>query len=291
MKRKISLVVLILCFIKLYAYEFIVSVDSYLYGNNYPLNIADSICKISKNSVISFDTVQIATFDIEGEKKFINADYSYYIYVTTQDGKKGYISLFNISNTKSLSNYQELKKYIWGPEYELEVLKTKNKDKIVDFNSFYANYNEWRKYTDWQNEKWYDVYYPPILVITDSIIYFSDTELFNGFVFGKINNINTTTSKIDWTCIESKHNDYSYKEVKSNFVNFFKKGKNYIFSYSLDGDYLTIHSNNSFSYSFIKFAKETNYEIANLIYPINSKTFNENNITWPRHADGSCDYE
>ena len=263
------MIVLVLCLIKLYAYEYIVSVDSHLYGEDYPFTISDAICKIPKNSVVSFDTVQLATFSIEGENNFLNTDYSYYIYVTAHDGIKGYISLLNISNTKSISNPQELKKYIWGPEYELQIVRTKDKDKIADYNSFYANYNEWRKYTDWQNEKWYDVYRSPVLIVTDSIIYLSDTELFNGFVFGEINNINTITNEIDWTCIESKHNAYSYKEVKSSFVNFFQKGKTYIFSYSVDGDYLTIQSEPSFSYNFIRFTKESNNEIANLIYPIN----------------------
>ena len=60
-----------------------------------------------------------------------------------------------------------------------------------------------------------------------------------------------------------------WNEVKSSFVNFFQKGKTYIFSYSVDGDYLTIQSEPSFSYNFIRFTKESNNEIANLIYPIN----------------------
>ena len=54
---------------------------------------------------------------------------------------------------------------------------------------------------------------------------------------------------------------------------------------------MTIFLNGKYFYDFVKVDAKTGGEISNLIFPINSQIFNEKNITWPRHADGSCDYD
>lgn len=290
MKKNILLFLIFLYTVKLFSFECRISKDSNLYGNEYPFEVSDAIAVIKKGSIVFFDTIQLVTFSIDGEDNFLNSNYSYYIYVTTESGKKGFISLLNLSNINNLFITNVLKQYIWSPEYEIELLKTKEKNIIEKYNSFYSNYNKWKKYTDWQNEKWYDLYHAPIIIFTDSLIYFSDTETFNGFICGYITKINNDENEIEWTCIESKTNDYSY-DIPSYFDQYFKKGENYKFYYSLDGDYLKIESNNFFSYNFVKFDTITNFELGNLVFPMNNNTFNEKNISWPRHADGSCDYD
>ena len=290
MKKNILLFIILLYSVKLFSFECRLARDSNLYGTEYPFDVSDAIGLIKKNSIVFYDTIQLVTYSIDGEDNFLNSNYSYYIYVTTESGMEGYISLLNLSNINSLFLTDELKHYIWSPNYEIELLKTKDKDIVEKYNPFYANYDKWKKYTDWQNEKWYDLYHAPIIIFTDSLIYFSDTETFNGYVCGYITKINNEKNEIDWICIESKTNDYSY-DIPSNFVQYFKKGENYKFKYLLDGDYLRIESNNSFSYNFVKFNTKTNFELGNLVFSINNNTFNEKNITWPRHADGSCDYD
>ncbi len=127
--------------------------------------------------------------------------------------------------------------------------------------------------------------------MSDSIIYLSDRQYFNGFVSGYIDRIDNEKKEIVWICLELKDNDYSLEQVKSSFAPYFKKGETYIFTYSLDGDYLTIFLNGKRFYDFVKVDAKTGGEISNLIFPINSQIFNEKNITWPRHADGTCDYD
>ena len=291
MKKNTLFVALVLLIAELYSHECLVRRDSNLYGKNYPFKISDSIGKIKKNEIITFDKIELATFDIEGEKNYLNTGYSNYIYITTPEGKQGYISLFNLKNINNFSIKKELKENVWTAKYELDVLHSKNKDMIEKFNLIYAHYDEWRKYTDWQEDKWYDVYSSPFLLLSDSIIYLSDRSNFNGFVGGYIDRIDDEKKEIVWICLESKDNNYSLEQVKSFFVPYFKKGKTYIFTYNLDGDYLTIFLNGKHFYDFVKVDAKTGGEISNLIFPINSQVFNEKNITWPRHADGSCDYE
>ena len=127
--------------------------------------------------------------------------------------------------------------------------------------------------------------------MSDSIIYFSDRENFNGFVGGNIEHIDADKKEIVWTCIESKSNDFSIDAVKSVFAAHFTKGSTYVFTYTLDGDYLTIFLNGKHFYDFVKVDKKTGREIGRLISPRYGEVFDEKNITWPRHADGSCNYE
>ena len=87
-----------------------------------------------------------------------NCANSYYIYITTETGNQGYVSLLNLSNFDNILITDGLKQFLWNPEYEIELLKTKDKSVVEKNNSFYANYDRWKKYTDWQNEKWYDLY-------------------------------------------------------------------------------------------------------------------------------------
>ena len=292
MKKNTLFVVLVLLITELYSHECLVRQDSNLYGKkNYPFKISDSIGKIKKNEIITFDKIELATFDIEGEKNYLNTGYSNYIYITTSEGKQGYISLLNLKNINNFSIKKELKENVWTAKYELDVLHSKNKDMVEKFNPIYAHYDEWLKYTDWQEDKWYDVYTSPFLLLSDSIIYLSDRQYFNGFVSGYIDRIDNEKKEIVWICLESKDNDYSLEQVKSFFAPYFKKGETYIFTYSLDGDYLTIFLNGKRFYDFVKVDAKTGGEISNLIFPINSQIFNEKNITWPRHADGTCDYD
>lgn len=290
MRKAILLILILLYAVKLFSYECRVSKDANLYGNDYPFKVSDRIGIIKENSIVYFDSIRLATYGIDGEESYLNADYSYYLYVTTESGKKGYISLLNISNVKNISVKNELKDYIWSAKYEIDVLKSKDRDMVEQFNSLYANYDEWRDFTDWQEDEWYDVYSSPLLLLSDSIIYFSDREGFNGFVGGHIDRIDDDRKEIAWTCIESKSNDFSMDAVKSVFAAHFTKGSTYVFTYTLDGDYLTIFLDGKHFYDFVKADKKTRREIGILISPRYGEVFDEKNITWPRHADGTCDY-
>ena len=79
--------------------------------------------------------------------------------------------------------------------------------------------------------------------------------------------------------------------VKSVFAAHFTKGSTYVFTYTLDGDYLTIFLDGKHFYDFVKADKKTGREIGRLISPRYGEVFDEKNITWPRHADGTCDYD
>lgn len=189
MKKAILLILTLLYAAKLFSYECRVSKDANLYGNYYPFKVSDRIGIIKENSIVYFDLMQLTTYNIDGEENYLNTSYPYYLYVTTESGKRGYISLLDLSNIKNVSAINELKDYIWSAKYEIDVLKSKDRDMVERFNPLYANYDEWRECTDWQDDEWYEVYSSPLLLLSDSIIYFSDRERFGGFVGGHIDRI------------------------------------------------------------------------------------------------------
>ena len=291
MKKVVLLILIVLYAEKLFSYECRASKDANLYGNAYPFKVSDRIGIIKENSAVYFDSIQLTTYTIAGEASYLNADYSYYLRITTESGNQGYISLLDISSMKNVSAIHELKNYIWEAKYEIDVLQSKDRDMVERFNPLYANYDEWRECTDWQEDKWYNVYSSPLLVLSDSIIYFSDRQGFRGFVGGHIDRIDDEKKEITWTCMESKSNDFSMEPVKSLFAPHFTKGLTYVFTYDLDGDYLTIFLDGEHFYDFVKADRKTREEIGRLISPRYGEVFDEKNITWPRHADGTCDYE
>ena len=291
MKKAVLLILIVLYAEKLFSYECRASKDANLYGNAYPFKVSDRIGIIKENSTVYFDSIQLTTYTIDGEASYLNASYSYYLRITTESGNQGYISLLDISSMKNVSAIHELKNYIWEAKYEIDVLQSKDRDMVERFNPLYANYDEWRECTDWQEDKWYNVYSSPLLVLSDSIIYFSDRQGFRGFVGGHIDRIDDEKKEITWTCMESKSNDFSMEPVKSVFAPHFTKGSTYVFTYDLDGDYLTIFLDGEHFYDFVKADRKTREEIHRLISPRYGEVFDEKNITWPRHADGTCDYE
>lgn len=50
--------------------------------------------------------------------------------------------MLDLSNIKNVSAINELKIYIWEAKYEIDVLKSKDRDMVERFNPLYANYDE-----------------------------------------------------------------------------------------------------------------------------------------------------
>ena len=67
-----------------------------------------------------------------------------------------------------------------------------------------------------------------------------------------------------------------------------KKDQNYELKIIIDGDYLELFINNMFVAKFCKINNSTLLEYEELI---KNNSCDLSKVTWPRHADGTCDYE
>ena len=67
-----------------------------------------------------------------------------------------------------------------------------------------------------------------------------------------------------------------------------EKNKDYVFMLKFDGDYLDFYIDDVFIHTFCKINEATLKEYENLI---KNNTCDLSKVTWPRHADGTCDYD
>ena len=178
------------------------------------------------------------------------------------------------------------------PSYYYEVLKTNNINTLFKYetywkNGYYDNINNNRY------DSWAEIFYPNCILITNSYVCFykSDCEkddyLHN--VTGLIiclQKLYENKYKIDFYTLPSE--DYS-NGADATFESLNSKQNHYIIL-EYDGDYVNIYLDS-----------ETNridtYVISSDLIESKLKQLAENNstttndITWPRHADGTCDYE
>ena len=178
------------------------------------------------------------------------------------------------------------------PSYYYEVLKTNNINTLFKYetywkNGYYDNINNNRY------DLWAEIFYPNCILITNSYVCFykSDCEkddyLHNvtGLII-YLQKLNENKYKIDFYTLPSE--DYS-NGADATFESLNSKQNHYIIL-EYDGNYVNIYLDS-----------ETNridtYVISSDLIESKLKQLAENNstttndITWPRHADGTCDYE
>ena len=87
--------------------------------------------------------------------------------------------------------------------------------------------------------------------------------------------------------------DYSRRYIQETIYDwsFIENKKNIYIAYiTFDGDYIYLYFEN-YKYLFATFCKISNTELEYFNNCMHSNNWNDFNITWPRHADGSCDYD
>ena len=140
-----------------------------------------------------------------------------------------------------------------------------------------------------KDSHWYDVMNEPSCAIITNTICIFDSLNDDYFCFVK------KIEKTDYgykVVLETADYYVSKTEVEySNSIlkSFFSVGYEVELKFIVDGNYLyiyTVDDNLLFTYAIVDSNFETEY--SNLI---KYDTVNLNKITWPRHADGSCDYE
>ena len=154
-----------------------------------------------------------------------------------------------------------------------------NIKKIIEENS---------KKMDFPENEWFEYMQPVLLRNIDSYLIitgFDDSLLYDvTFIVEKIDtkNIYTFTKRI-WDTIE---------KISSEKINFLstklKKYEEDILNYKIDGDYLYFYRNNQLLMSFVNVSEDLITKYKNFVQ---NNTYSKDDITWPRHADGTCDYD
>ena len=283
--KKISLLLCMMLYnLYCFAADYRVIKDSKLYNENFYC-----VEKIPKNTIVSKSSVY--TYP----KRNYNVDYD----IGTDIIYKGYEFVIDLeaivpAETKDLFdnsvNYiflcKDNKKYI--SKENIDILATGSR------KSFEKKYQEriykYEKNKDlWNKDShWYDVMNEPSCAIITNTICIFDSLNDDYFCFVK------KIEKTDYgykVVLETADYYVSKTEVEySNSIlkSFFSVGYEVELKFIVDGNYLyiyTVDDNLLFTYAIVDSNFETEY--SNLI---KYDTVNLNKVTWPRHADGSCDY-
>lgn len=199
-------------------------------------------------------------------------------YIKLKYGEKnGRINIENIKILNSETADEKLKNKNWVAKYAVDALYEKN------INIVFENEGNWPEYaathpTDlgsiWA---WQEYMQVPILRVSnvDINIIFS-LDHYSG-LFTQINN--------------NEYVSYSYSiwnYVHGKYLDNLCENEKYTFSFKLDGNYLDVYLNNMYLITFINVDKKISDQYLNFV---KGNSFSLENITWPRHADGTCDYE
>ena len=284
--KKISLLLCMMLYnLYCFAADYRVIKDSKLYNENFYC-----VEKIPKNTIVSKSSVY--TYP----KRNYNVDYD----IGTDIIYKGYefvIDLEAIVPAETKDLFDNSINYIFLCKKDKKYVSKENIDLLATGSrkSFEKKYQEriykYEKNKDlWNKDShWYDVMNEPSYgMITNTICIF---DSLNDDYFCFVKHIEKTDYGYK-VVLETA--DYYISETEVEYSNsilksFFSVGYEAELKFIVDGNYLYVYTaddNLLFTYAIVDSNFETEY--SNLM---KYDAVNLNNITWPRHADGSCDYE
>ena len=177
----------------------------------------------------------------------------------------------------------------WISAYTYDILKENSLSALNKYEPYWENRFKAYGLRPWDGDRWQDIISPTELIITDNLIHI-DTfdEMERDFLIFDEKKTERYEIKI---YLDDNEKIPPYYE-KNNFL--FKLNKVQVQNVSLtqEGDYLKLYSDSE-KQPLMTFARAYNYQdIMTKIRAIaNGMRIDHTDITWPRHADGSCDYE
>ena len=212
------------------------------------------------------------------------------------------------------------KENTWIPIEYLDVINSKNRDTIKSIVPDYNYEKEWDEVGDcWKEwyERYVEYYEIESIWFNDTVWYLSGQKINQLQINKEWDYIIKSVTKQDYYILSLKqtlNSIYNSRELDAYITNveslrkapLFKNDKSYYTDSSqkhyykydeiiidakfiFDGDYLTVYANeDKFKQVYFKCTEETYNQLKSLIY---TNSIDLSKVTWPRHADGSCDYD
>ena len=189
-----------------------------------------------------------------------------------------------IINTETIVNDKKILRLI--PEYYLEVLCKKNTDLIFEKQPLW---NERKKRMENEPFPFEDSFQPESYYISNTVILFSQHNYYLVKNVIKSNN-NMEIDLLHYTDDDITERYGKTEDVFSEVYNKFRSNSNIKLLIQTDGDYFDLWINTKENYigRYIAASESLCEQIVNLVR-INKCDLSK--VIWPRHADGSCDYD
>lgn len=220
---------------------------------------------------------------------YLEKDGKYNYYANLNSNRNHFIEACNLILPDSDSNFDY--KIITKPgdsyfikEY-FDGLKEKNihlvydcYSKLIEENLNDTDFTDWKSGCIFTNDKCY--------LMNVSFTFKNYYSTFSGKIKSLIKN-DKDVYKI--TVANYTYFSYYQKRFLAN-SQIQEQGKEAVFYLVVDGDYLSFYLSDqkTLIQTYIKTDKQTQTEFENFLQ---TGTYTQSNITWPRHADGSCDYD
>ena len=189
-----------------------------------------------------------------------------------------------IINTETIVNDKKILRLI--PEYYLEVLCKKNTDLIFEKQPLW---NERKKRMEKEPFPFKDSFQPESYYISNTVILFSQHNYY------LVKNVKKKNNNIELDLLHYSDDDVTdyfgkTEDVFSAVYNKFRSDSNIKLLIHTDGDYFDLWINTKENYigRYISASDSLCEQIVNLV---RNEKCDLSKVTWPRHADGSCDYD
>ena len=244
-------------------------------------------CLVPKDSI-----VKIYDFFIHDERNNSSIDFSYGIYVIYQNEE----ILVNLEylipaetqdlfDSEMLTHKLEENGRYWADNTVCEILKSNTRDSYYKIHKKKIdNYNSRRGIYD--EMEWYEGVPFNGGHIENLFLILDDGRKYTYYYFIKKIEKKTNGYRVTCELTDSRIEDSDYKNT---LLEKLKDEQNIIFNLVHDGDYLNFYSeDNQLLYTYVLVDKALTEQYENLIL---KNKYDSSKVTWPRHADGTCDYE
>ena len=217
----------------------------------------------------------------------LREDYYSVIFAETDEEPAGYFILDSLERDGMNHEIHSIINGTWITAYTYDILYANSKDKIIKYEPYWGIETE---YSRFDRDSWEDVISPTRLIMTDNSFYiYSSDRNWRDFLFVSEKEENGHFFIEVYT--RGKKNPYYYDE--GNFVARFTEPEKKGFYIGMDGEYLKLFENDSDKKPLMILARTDDYEgITEKLRAIaRGEKADLSDVTWPRHADGTCDYE
>ena len=230
-------------------------------------------CEIKKNEIVKILKPNIY-YGVSNWKYSVKVLYRNKEYLINIENLMPENTQFYLDNNISLLYSDDIR---WLPVYCFDSLQEKNRDVIIKKQP--KGFQKYQKEKTEFDDEWYESLSNIVPTYFFNSV-FNISNLFNRSSF-LIKNIKKSEATY---IIEAEVYDWFMPDSILNY----SKGDSVLLTISIDGDYLNFFCNNQQLGQFVKTNSKTKNEIESLI---RNNTCDLSKITWPRHADGSCDYD
>ena len=199
------------------------------------------------------------------------------------------LNSYDFKNRIETYKYDDLEDFTvyWIPKTYFDVVKLKDRNYILSVYPKLSGFGYYDIAYD-KDIRWFETTFESYLAI--GIDKYESQNLDFSQVSFRI--LEVTDISDDTIRIKGQISEYSRDSIEYSCLNwtFINNSDSYVFYLKFDGDYIYVYENN-LNNLFDIFCKMASDDLKEFNKCMKTNVWNSMSCSWPRHADGSCDYD